>query len=139
MENYTTNANAIVNTNAITTTRTIHTLNTRRYKARCAICGKIVDMENGARITTPSRPRGITLCELHANVNTTDGYNTENHNHVGTHTAKGITTSIELETENNTITAKASMYCDLGFYCTSDGSLGYNGIEYKSPILPPNE
>lgn len=134
MENYTTNANAIANNNAIATNRTIHTLTTRRYKAKCAICGRKVDIEDSARITTPSRPRGITLCALHANVNTTDGYSTENHNHVGTQTAKGITTSIELETEDNTITAKAAMYCDLGFYCTSDGSLDYNGIEYKSPI-----
>lgn len=133
--NYTTMCNDIANRNNIVTTRTLHTVTTRRNKCKCAVCRRDVAPNEGVRIVTPSHPRGLTLCDIHGSIHNMEGYNTENHNHIGTRTVKGITTSLEVETEHNTVTSKAVMHCDLGFCCTSDGSLGYDGIEYKSPIF----
>lgn len=124
----------LIRNNAIATERTEAVVTTRRRSASCPICGRIVTPPAGVRITTPSHPRGLTLCDIHANVNNNEGYSVENTVHEGKRTTKGVTTSIELEAEDVDIVAKASMFADLHFICTSDGSLDYNGVEFKSRV-----
>ena len=90
------------------------------------------------RIATPSHPRGITLCDEHVDyLNRIDSftYSHENNEHIGTRTAKGVTTSFELETINNTLLSLASCVIDLKFDATHDCTLSPRGIEHKSRIF----
>ena len=140
MYNYTTMNNAIIENNAIVTTRKVAKIEGRRNKATCAFpdCTCKVKPSDGARIVTPSHQRGITLCDTHLSfIDDIDSftYSQENHEHVGTQTAKGITTSFELETIENTRLSLASMVCDLHFDATHDCTLRPRGIEHKSPIF----
>lgn len=132
---YTTICNTTINNNTISTTRNINDISDKkRRKCRCIACNRFVNPDEGIRVTTPHHPLGLTLCDTHASLYTLDSYSSENHEYVGTPTNKGVTTSIELETVNNTVLSKASMLFDLGFTATNDSSLGYNGIEYKSRV-----
>lgn len=124
--------------NDIMVERVEHVLTTDRKTAKCCFCGTSVKPSNGERVTTPSHPRGLTLCDEHVEMCDTldfSTYSQENTETVGKPTAKGLTCSFELETTQNTTTAIASLCCDLGFFPSEDSSLGYRGIEYKSRIF----
>ena len=137
---YVSMSNAVISNNDITTNRMFYDLSSKRKTCNCGLpnCENVVTPDKGVRIATPSHPRGITLCDTHAemfNNLSFSSYSTENNEHVGTPTAKGLTFSCEIETVKNTPVSIASMVCDLHFYPSHDGSLWNRGIEYKSRIF----
>ena len=140
MVNYVAMSNNNISKNEIVTSRIFHELTSKRNTCGCGFpnCTVKVKPDEGSRITTPSHPRGITFCDTHTeafNSLSISTYSTENTEYVGKPTAKGLTFSCEIETVGNMPEGIASMVCDLGFYASHDGSLGYRGIEYKSRIF----
>lgn len=138
LEGYVSMSNNVIRNNEVVSTRVFHDLQSKRNTCGCAICGKTVKPYEGERVTTPSHPRGITLCDEHVNMfNNLDfsTYSDENTTYIGKETAKGMTCSFECETIENTTTSICSMVVDLHFLPSHDSSLGYKGIEYKSPIF----
>lgn len=132
-------SNIIINNNAIHTTRKEHSIDTKRRKARCFIptCNcECYDGDGSVRVTTPAHPRGVTLCRLHGEdfYRHLASYSSENKEYIGTLTDKRISQSFEIESNNNTAISSAVMYGDFNAYATSDGSLGYKGIEWKTAI-----
>lgn len=131
--------NITINNNAIHTTRKEHVVITKRRKAHCFIptCNcECYDGDGSTRVTTPAHPRGVTLCKRHGDnfYNYLASYSSENKEYIGTLTEKGISQSFEIESCDNTAISSAIMYGDFNAYATSDGSLGYKGIEWKTSI-----